>query len=140
MISADDLIENARSWVGVPFLHQGRSRYGADCLGFIAACLEELGSTTFIDYLPRAYSRTPTPILMKGLQELTREIKIESAALLTFQWPLQKFPSHAGIFTGSTIIHCDGMTARGKVVECQYQAPWVARTRSIWALPGVMYQ
>lgn len=137
MIDAQAVIDNAREWLGVPFLHQGRSRHGADCLGFIAACLNELGSHVFLDYLPRNYARNPQALLMTGLNELTREIELQPAALIVIKFPLHAYPSHAAIYTGASMIHCD-QASRG-VVEHGYREPWLKRTTSIWALPGVMY-
>jgi cell wall-associated NlpC family hydrolase len=132
------VIENARSWVGVRFRHQGRTRFGVDCLGFIAAVCSELGSTTPMMNLPPDYARAPQQQLLSTLQGLCRQIPLQPGALVLIQWPTVQFPSHAAIYTGSTIIH--SYQAEGKVVEHGYRGPWVARTASIWALPEVVYQ
>lgn len=138
MIDTAALFENARSWKGTKFLHQGRSRLGADCLGYVSACLDELGCSVFLDYLPLNYSRTPSDLVERSLEQLTRKIELQPGALIVFQFPLTKHASHAGIFTGATLVHCDQMS--GGVVECGYRMPWTGRTRSIWALPGVVYR
>lgn len=36
------IVMQARSWIGVPFRHQGRSRLGVDCLGLLACVAREL--------------------------------------------------------------------------------------------------
>lgn len=138
MITSADLISNARSWVGTRFLHQGRSRFGADCLGFIAACLHELGSDVLMGVLPLNYARTPQAQLLDGIAKICRNIPLEPAALLLIQFPLAKLPSHAAIYTGESIIHSD--EASGGVREITYGRPWTERTKSIWALPLVIYQ
>ena len=138
MIAPQDIIDQAREWVGVRFVHQGRSRFGADCLGFIAAMLAELGSRCFLDYLPHNYSRDPNALLIDSLPLLSREIELQPAALLLMQFPQAKLPSHAAIYTGVSIIHC--YQIEGKVIEHTYGAPWLTRTKSIWALPLVTYQ
>jgi hypothetical protein len=53
------------------------------------------------------------------------------------QFPNTSHPSHAGIFTGSTLIHC--YQGVGRVVEHGYQRPWIKRTAGFWAIPMVMY-
>lgn len=138
MITPEQLVEAARHWVGVKFLHQGRSRDGADCLGFIAALLSELGNGVFLDNLPENYGREPQALLLTRLTELTHQIPLQPAALVLIQWPKQAFPSHAGIFTGVNLVHCT--QENRKVIEHGYRGPWLRRTASVWALPGVTYQ
>jgi cell wall-associated NlpC family hydrolase len=137
VIHTPDVIENARSWLGVRFLHQGRSRFGVDCLGFIAAMLHELGSDVFMRHLPQAYGRDPQALLIDGLTNLTCEIPLQAGALVLIKWPASKFPSHAAVYTGTTLIHC--FQSQGRVLEHGYRGPWVARTASVWALPLVVY-
>lgn len=137
MILPSNLIDQARAWLGVPFLHQGRTRHGADCLGYISALLAELGSQTFLTYLPKTYGRGPQSLLLEGLTRLTREIPLQPAALVLIQWPMTSDASHAGIYTGESLIHCT--EENRKVVEHGYRDPWVRRTVSVWALPLVQY-
>ena len=137
MIAPETVIAQARDWCGVRFLHQGRSRFGADCLGFLAAMMAELGSMTFIRYLPANYGRDPQALLLEGLANLTREIPLQPGALVLIQWPHAKHPSHAGIFTGENFIHCT--QSEGRVLEQGYRGPWVKRTAGVWALPEVTY-
>jgi cell wall-associated NlpC family hydrolase len=138
MISVPRLVKEARSWVGVRFLHQGRSRYGVDCLGFIASVLNDLGSSVLLDHLPADYGRDPQSLLLQGLEGLCRQIPLQPGALIAIQFPLTPFPSHAAIYTGESIVH--SLQSNGKVIETSYGAPWTFHTRSIWALPLVVYQ
>jgi cell wall-associated NlpC family hydrolase len=139
-IDVQTLIDNYREWAvaGVRFLHQGRSRFGADCLGLIAAGAAEVGSSVFLSHLPINYGRDPQAILMQKLESLTRRIELQPGALVTIKWPLAEFASHAAIFTGRSIIH--SYQSNGKVVEHSYGKQWIARTDSIWAIPLVRYQ
>lgn len=41
---APAIVLAARGLLGTPFLHQGRSRLGADCAGMVILCERELGS------------------------------------------------------------------------------------------------
>lgn len=137
MITPDQVIAKAREWVGVRFLHQGRSRSGADCIGFISALAAELGSMTLLDNLPHNYARAPQKLLTDGLHSLSQQIQLTPAALLLIQFPFADYPSHAAVFTGVSIIHSNLML--GKVVEHSYGSPWIKRTNSVWRIPGITY-
>lgn len=100
--------------------------------------LAEIGSPTFLDNLPANYARSPQSVLLEQLTRLCRNIPLQPAALILFQWPMVKFPSHAAIYTGENMIH--SFEAQKKVVEHGYRGPWVKRTASIWALPEVIYE
>lgn len=39
----EQFLEAARSWIGVPWVHQGRTRSGIDCVGLIVKSAEECG-------------------------------------------------------------------------------------------------
>lgn len=138
MITAEQVVSQAREWLGVPFLHQGRSRHGCDCLGFIAASMAELNSWTLLYNLPGDYARNPQRLLIDGLTELTRPISLQAGTLILFQFPNAEHPSHAAIYTGESMIHAH--EPNGKVVEHGYRGPWLKYTKSIWALPMVTYQ
>lgn len=138
MIAVDQLVAEAREWVGVPFVHQGRSRFGADCLGFIAATLAELGSRVLLDHLPNNYGRNPQALLIEGLTDLCQQIDIEPGVLLLFQFPQAPLPSHAAIYSGESIIHA--FERERKIVETGYGAPWTKLFHSAWAMPLVVYR
>jgi cell wall-associated NlpC family hydrolase len=138
MINVGDLIDNYRTWLGVRFLHQGRSRLGCDCLGYIAAGAAEIGSPVFLDNLPINYGRDPQSLLLEKLERLTRKIDLQPGCLVTVQWPNTPFASHGAIYTGTTLLH--SYQASGKVIEATYGRQWVARTTGAWAIPLVAYQ
>lgn len=138
MIAPADLVIKAREWLGVPFLHQGRTHLGCDCLGFIAGVLNELGSTTLLAHLPNNYRRDPQALLVDGLEALCRRIELQAGALVLIRFPEMAHPSHAAIYTGKSLIHA--YQTAGKVVEHNYGEPWVRQTDSIWAAPLVVYE
>lgn len=127
----------ARTWVGVPFLHQGRSKSGVDCIGFVASVGAALGNHVFMDALPHNYARAPQARLVDGLAMYSSQVPLQAGAVLLIKWPFDKDASHAAIYTGESIIHC--FEAERKVVEHGYSIPWPNRTVSIWAMPGVIY-
>ena len=50
----DAIIAAARSWLGVPWRHQGRTRQGVHCAGLVVLVGRELG---LADYDTHAYGR-----------------------------------------------------------------------------------
>lgn len=136
MITPDQVIAVARSWVGVRFLHQGRTRNGIDCIGLALAVGEEL------ELLPagvdqRNYARHPSSsLLVEEISKVCTPAGVaEPASLLVIAWG--RDPYHVAICTGPTMIHAS-YSAR-KVVENGFRHPWPKLTRSAWRLPGVAY-
>lgn len=137
MIEPEAVIAQARQWIGVPFLHQGRNRFGCDCTGLFVGLMLELGSSELADAAPAAWSRSGLELVPR-LSEISREIDLQPAAIVVVRWPKALQPSHAALYTGSSIIHAT--QANGKVVEHAFGKQWMSRTDSIWALPMVAYQ
>jgi cell wall-associated NlpC family hydrolase len=55
MNTRDDIVRQARTWIGTPFHHQARLKSkGCDCLGLIVGVVDELGlkDTRFFTRLP----------------------------------------------------------------------------------------
>ncbi len=52
------LDEAARSYIGVPWLHHGRSRHGLDCVGLLVLAARDIGKPGE-DYF--GYTRSPEP-------------------------------------------------------------------------------
>lgn len=137
MITAAELVVEAREWLGVPFLHQGRTRNGVDCIGFVAAMCATRGVVAPLANLPHNYSRNPQALLVDAIRMLGTPTTLEAGCLILMQWPRTEHASHAGIYTGTSMIHCN--EAVGKVVEHGYSTPWPERTVSLWRIPGVSY-
>lgn len=138
MIAPAALIAQARQWLGVRFLHQGRTRLGCDCMGFIAGALAELNARTALALLPVNYGREPQALLIDTLTRCCQPIALQPGALVLIQWPQTADPSHAAIYTGSSLLHC--YEAVGEVIEHGYRPPWTTRTASVWSLPEVQHE
>lgn len=114
---SDSVIEQARTWLGVPFRHQGRTRHGVDCVGLVLCVYADVGielpdnpvyeretSDQRLEQLAGKYFRT-APIPERG------DI---------LQYRVQGFPTpHVAIYTGETIIHA--FYKHQRVIE---QVPW----------------
>src|SRR5688572_12541928 len=136
MISADMVVDEARSWVGVPFLHQGRSRSGVDCVGLILQVLQDLGCITD-DFKRPSYGRLPNQgHLERQISEYCLPLdQLIPGALIGVQW--HGDAAHVAIYTGDNIIHA--YEKRKQVVEHGFRGKWLERIKGVWALPGVYY-
>lgn len=136
-MKADQFIEQARTWIGTPFRHQGRNRLGVDCIGYPIVLLRENGilPSTFKDNVN--YGHVPlTPVFLQTVQENCIQLeKIEHGCLLVIKWPGAKFPHHAALIDGVKMIHAYE-TAKN-VVTHGYQEPWKRLTHSFYRLPGI---
>lgn len=138
MIHVDALIAEARTWVGVPFLHQGRTRHGVDCAGFIVAMMRSAGALPpdFCDI--RNYARRPNGELLTLVAHHCQRTHSEAPGLIVLiRWPRDTEPSHVALLTGPTLIHC--YQRRRAVVEHGFRGPWRRDVHSLWRLPGVTY-
>jgi cell wall-associated NlpC family hydrolase len=139
VITVPALIEEARTWVGVPFRHQGRTRLGVDCAGFLVALMRSAGELPpdFRDV--HNYARRPNgELLTLVARHCVRVPSAASGLLVLIQWTGHTQPSHIALLTGSTMIHC--YERRRAVVEHSYRGMWCRDTHSLWRLPGVAYE
>lgn len=138
MIEANTLVSIARSWAGVPFRHQGRSRQGVDCIGFVLGVMQEAGIK-----LPKLPPATYTRRVNDGqmLEHILRHcVPIKEAkpgALILVRWPRMQFPTHVALCLGDTMMHAH--LSAGSVLEVGYRAQWQRWTHGIYELPGVRY-
>jgi cell wall-associated NlpC family hydrolase len=134
-MTADDIIAAARSALGVPFRHQGRSvETGLDCAGLVCHVAKTLG----IAHNDRTdYARTP------GRGEIERMLNEERSIMTVLNRApgdilLMRFsrnPAHLAIFTGDNIIH--SYETVGRVVEHRLDSAWASRIVSAYRFVGV---
>ena len=147
MKSAQDLIAAARFFIDVPYVHQGHSSFGMDCIGFVftAALLADVDIEALMsDQNPSEpvplwnYSRTAQAEGIARTQKWLKQIPSPiPGCLIFFKFPQEAHPSHFAIYTGTSIIHA--LAIERKVVEQTYGRPWVQWAHSFWELPGIEY-
>lgn len=139
MISVDQLLAEARSWLGTPYQHQGRTKFGVDCIGYVMCVYHSLNPWPHVMRETRTYGMRPTDglLLAKVSKYCTQVHKAEPGVVILIQWPKASTPSHAAICGGSTILH--SYKRAGRAVETSYGEPWLRTTHSFWRLPGVKY-
>jgi cell wall-associated NlpC family hydrolase len=128
MITARDVVRVARSMIGVPFRHQGRSRVtGVDCVGLAIVTLQELGA------VPRPFE------IMDYARHPNGGELADRIALVAVRW--KKELAHVAIVgrddNGMTLIHA--YSRRNSVIEHGLRGRWFRYIDSAWALPGVCY-
>lgn len=134
-MTPQDIINEARSWVGTPFHHQGRVKgAGVDCIGLVIGVAHEL---CISDFDSTNYGRIPNPLVMgKGLREnMIKTDLIEPGCVLWFAFA--SAPMHVGIVTDVGLIHAYSLV--GKVVETGLDQQWLDRSRGVFRFPKVDY-
>ena len=133
LVTRADVIRTARSYVGVRWHHQGRSRAGIDCIGLIIAVAHDLGLS---DYDITGYGRVPDGKALRAamceqMDLLTVPPQPGDVLLLRFD----RNPLHTAIVTDSGMVHAFANMRR--VVEHRIDALWNSRVVSAFAYRGI---
>lgn len=133
-MTAEQIIAAARSALGVPFVHQGRSTAGMDCAGLVVHVCKTLG-IAHVDAV--GYSRNPYSGMLESSLDaqpcFERVTTLQPGAVLLMRF--SKEPQHLAIFTGDTIIH--SYSTVGKVCEHRLADVWAARIVRAYRFVGV---
>lgn len=132
MIAASQVVDTARSFVGVPFRHQGRalptplSKGGLDCVGVVAKTAHTLGISEFdwTNYQRRAtWSKEFEAVFEGNMRRVQRDQIVPGIAVIFKQ---EQLACHCGIIgngrNGLTLIHA--YLIRRKVVEERFEGEW----------------
>jgi hypothetical protein len=137
-----EIIKSARSFLGTPFVHQGRSECGVDCLGLLILISKTLNLRSRNGELLHecdilTYSRTPDADLLyqtlKNCLNETDKPQLGAVALLN----IADNPQHLGIIGdyiagGFSLIHA--YQTAGKVIENNFDISWQRRSVSFFLL------
>lgn len=124
------MVETARSYIGCPFHHQGRSRHGIDCVGLLVVCAHSVGASSY-DF--KTYRRRPDgETLLKELQKggLVRTEDPKEGDCIVFGIGKRFWPYHVAIRTPTGMIHT--WADIGRVVESGYDDYWIKHHHSDW--------
>lgn len=130
-----DLVTLARTWIGVPFRHQGRNRAGVDCGGLLLA----VAADAALDVIaPATYSLSPDPqMIADTLQTNCQSVPLDAVQpgdVLLFSFAGE--PRHVGIASElagqPAVIHA--WQKPGKVVEHRLDATWRQRLRAAYRI------
>lgn len=111
-ITRQEVQEYARTFIRVPFLDQGRTRNGMDCLGFLwrVACDKNLCNVDLNTPEVIAkfnYGRIPNPSkFLAGMKMYLNEIKVSDAIVAdVLMYYYERYPMHLALKTDLGIIH-----------------------------------
>jgi cell wall-associated NlpC family hydrolase len=139
-IVANHIVAEARTYLGVRWQHQGRTRHGVDCIGLVIKTAHGLGLSEFdvSDYAAQAMDES----LLAGCRQHLVEIMAADAApgdVLVMVFANQRHIGIVGDYChgGLSLIHACALHPR-KVVEVRLDAEWRARVRGTFRFPQVV--
>lgn len=142
MISLDQLFAAARSYSGVRWHHQGRSRVGVDCIGMFICVAHDLGLS---DADASGYGTTPDGSLSIGLRKhcILQPAGTQPEPGMVAEMRFDREPQHVGLIVpyhlgGLGLLHAMSRYPR-KVVEHRLDDVWRSRIVALYKLPGVEY-
>jgi cell wall-associated NlpC family hydrolase len=136
-ISRDEVVAEARKWIGTRWVHQGRSEQGIDCAGLLIMVGNALG-------LPaedlQGYRRSPDGKTFQQhiIKQTTFEPQPRPGSLGMFREA--RFPTHTGIFAERdgqlTLIHA--YMPYGRVLEEPFIHEWPTQLVAVRNFIGVI--
>ncbi|WP_454737587.1 C40 family peptidase [Cupriavidus necator] len=136
MITRDEFVGEARTWLDTPWQHQGRYKgLACDCVGLVLETARALG---LIDFDFTNYERRPDGVsLREHCNRLMQQIPVAQAGpadVLLFAW--NNSPIHLAIVTGpDTVIHAFAINRR--VIEHRIDERWRAQIAAAYHIAGV---
>lgn len=132
MTTRRQIVDEARSYIGCRWHHQGRSRAGVDCVGLVVRVSHALGLT---DFDTSDYSRQPDPAMMRATlaqyMEPVGRYQLGDVLLMRFE----REPQHVAIVTDKGIIHAYAQARR--VVEHRLDSLWKSRIVGAYQFKGI---
>lgn len=140
MLGRSKIVEQARSWVGTRYRHQGRSKEkGVDCVGLILGVGAELDLQLIA---PKYYAESPSSnlVLRYADQQLVRienkELALGRVAIL---WGFDRNEAQHLAIVGEhagrkTMIH--SFSKAGRFLEHSWDSFWMKRLVRVYEFPG----
>lgn len=145
MTTRSQLVDEARTWLNTPFVHQDRTKgMGVDCVNFIAAVAEESGATVDVEF-ERNYRRHADGLTMLALlHDYLEPVAAVDAArrgdvlvLCDEHLRQPKIPRHLMILTELEpywkAIHASQLGVREHRLDLQFKR----RIHSVWRIRNI---
>jgi hypothetical protein len=135
MITRQQFIDEARSFMGTRWQHQGRLKgVAVDCAGLVLETARNLGLADWqYDGYPRHPDGTLRTVCDRVMQPI-RLVEADMADVLLFSW--DNSPVHLAILTSKdTIVHAYAVNR--KVVEHRIDERWRRQITCAYHIPGV---
>lgn len=130
----EDLVRQARTYLGVKYHHCGRSEHGLDCSGLILRVAHDLGLTEWDEV---DYSQQVNPVYMKAnIERFCDPVDGEPQAGDVLWLSIGGVPQHVAMATGEgTLIHATNSTM--VVVEVSFDKVWRRRLMGVFRWRGL---
>lgn len=139
MTDALDIVAEARTWIGVRWLHQGRSREGVDCAGLIIEVAQGLGLTDFdtADYARQATDESMLELCREHMTEVPQS-DMQPGDVLVMRFDCNRHIGFVGDYVhgGLSLIHAYAQ-APHRVVEHRLSPDWLMRVLGCFRFPQV---
>lgn len=153
MTSRAQVVEEARAWVGTPWVHQAHvKQQGCDCLGLVRGVMVGVGALPPVAQWTAlrvpdkyfAYSRVPdAKLLMEGFEQYWHRVPVEEARPADILiLALGVSPRHVGIIVdhkhGLALVHAmQGLGRGGRVVEHRLTPELRQKAFAAFSFPGI---
>lgn len=143
MVTRQQVVQEARSWIGVPFRHMGRSRQaGVDCIGFVL-CVAWALEIPLVDYKGNYTRRGQGFEMVRHIIRTGSEnVRLGDAGdgdVMAFAEA--GIPCHVGILTTRNgqryVVQALGKTSWMKVFETPLAGELAGNARYAFRMPGV---
>lgn len=135
------VIAAARSFIGCPWRHQGRTERGMDCIGMVSLAFRKAGITPpgdRIDYGRRPHNKRLSAGLTDHFGEPVSDGSLMAGDVVTMRWSGEE--NHVALVTdhphGLGVIHCyafaPGGARGGRVIEHRLSNDWRNRIVEVW--------
>lgn len=132
----DEFVNEARSWIGTPYQHQGRIKgVACDCIGLVIGTARALGLTEYdIDGYGTRPDGNLRPVMETQLESVPLDT-VQPGDVVLFAWA--SHPLHVGILSdASHVIHA--YLPNRRVVENIIDKRWRAQIVAAYHVPGVV--
>lgn len=137
-----EVVSEARSWIGTPWVHQHRTKgVAVDCVGLVIGVARALGIVAK-DFDINGYSRAPDGTLLARCSEVMRQVPRDAMrAGDVLVVATESDPCHMGILAdyrhgGLSLVHA-AMGRLNSVVEQRLMFARNMKFKGAYALPGV---
>ena len=136
MITGEQIVIEARKWLGVPFRHTGRSSTGVDCVGLIICVCNDLG---YINWDTKDYSITmPTGFLRNTLSQFAYNVDDQTMQLGDLiLFTICGYEQHLAIYTGNNNMIHSYQSAKC-VAEHNIDKKWYSRKTGVFRLKEII--
>lgn len=139
MLTREDIVKEARSFIGTPFCHRGRLKGGGvDCIGLVFLVAKAFGLVTDADDDKTYPADPPADLLLARLKSRLYEVDLQFAQMGDVAcFDVFGTTRHCGFITPHGLVHVFGTV--GKVVEHGLAGTsWERRMTAAFKFPGVM--